>query len=255
MTLVLTEISPLGITMAADSAVTITNTVTGLSHVQNNAARKLQTIPYLDAGISCWGMGTINGISTDQWLGNFIAANSGINNLGNFAASLENELNQLIPPNPNPQNSRLGFHLAGYEMYQGAPTPSFYHIHEGESTTLQQRGITINPNQFNANHDVPPQIAVQLFAQGNSWITRNGDYQLYANIFQSLETMFQQLLPLGIRIPNSQNLADRVEYLVFQIRTISEIYRLSNLIPGIGGDIYFISISQVGLHSQGIKHY
>ena len=74
-------------------------------------------------------------------------------------------------------------------------------------------------------------------------------------IFQYLETMFQQLSPLGIRIPSSQNLADRVEYLVFQIRTISEIYRLSNLIPGIGGDIYFVSISQVGLHSQGIKHY
>lgn len=255
MTLVLTELSPLGITMAADSAVTITNTVTGLSHVQNNAAQKLQTIPYLNAGISCWGMGIINGISTDQWLTDFIAANSAVNNLGDFATSLENELNQLIPSNPNPQNGRLGFHLAGYEIYQGSHTPSFYHIHEGASTALQQRGITINPNQFNANHDVPPQIAVQFLAQGQSWITRNGDYQLYASIFQSLETMFQQLSPLGIRIPNSQNLVDRVEYLVFQIRTISEIYRLSNLIPGIGGDIYFISISQVGLHSQGIKHY
>lgn len=255
MTLVLTELSPLGITMAADSAVTITNTVTGLSHVHNNAARKLQTIPYLKAGISCWGMGAINGISTDQWLANFIAANSAINNLGNFAASLENELNRLILPNPNPQHSRLGFHLAGYEIYQGSPTPSFYHIHEGASTTLQQRGITINPNQFNANHDVPPPIAIQLLAQGQGWITRNGDYRLYANIFQSLETLFQQLLPLGIRIPDSQNLADRAEYLVFQLRTLSEIYRLSNLIPGIGGDIYFVTISQVGLHSQGIKHY
>lgn len=255
MTLVLTELSPLGITMAADSAVTITNAVTGLSHVQNNAARKLQTIPYLNAGISCWGMGTINGISTDQWLANFIAANSAINNLVDFAASIENELNRLIPPNPNPQHSRLGFHLAGFEIYQGSPTPSFYHIHEGVSTTLQQLGITINPNQFNANHDVPPSIAVQLLAQGQGWITRNGDYQLYANIFQSLENLFQQLLPLDIRIPNSQNIADRAEYLVFQIRTISEIYRLSNLIPGIGGDIYFVTISQVGLHSQGIKHY
>lgn len=255
MTLVLTELSPLGITMAADSAVTITNVHTGLSHVQNNAARKLQTIPYLNAGISCWGMGAINGIPTDQWLANFITANSVINTLGGFATSLEHELNQLIPPNPNPQHVRLGFHLAGYELYQGLPAPSFYHIHEGPSTTLQQRGIVINPNRFNANHDVPPAIAVQLLSQGQGWITRNGDYLLYVNIFASLETLFQQLLPLGIRIPNSQNLADRAEYLVFQIRTVSEIYRLSNLIPGIGGNIYFVTISQVGLQSQGIKHY
>ncbi len=66
MTLVLTEISPLGITMAANTAVTYTNTHTNLSHAQNNAAIKLQTIPYLNAGISCWGMGSINSVSTDQ---------------------------------------------------------------------------------------------------------------------------------------------------------------------------------------------
>ncbi|MEW6265362.1 MAG: hypothetical protein AB1641_19970 [Thermodesulfobacteriota bacterium] len=255
MTLVLTEVSPLGITMAADSAVTIINTITGLSHVRNNAAQKLRIIPYLNAAISCWGLGTINCVSTDHWLANFISAKSTINNLGDFAITLENELNSLIPPNPNPQHSRLGFHLAGYEMYQGSPAPSFYHIHEGESTTLQQRGITINLNKFNANHDLPPAIAISLISQGQGWITRNGDYQLYVNIFAALETLFQQLLPLGIRIPNSQNLSDRAEYLVFQIRTISEIYRLSNLIPGIGGYIHYVTISQRGLHSQGIMYY
>ncbi len=126
-------------------------------------------------------------------------------------------MNRLIPKNPDPQNARLGFHLAGYESYQGSRAPSFYHIHEGESTTLQQRGITINPNQFNANHDVPPAIALQFIAQGQGWLTRNGDYKLYANIFALLETLFQQLLPLGIIIPNTQNLSNRAEYLVFQI--------------------------------------
>ncbi|MEW6004578.1 MAG: hypothetical protein AB1695_04605 [Stygiobacter sp.] len=241
--------------MAADTAVTFTNTKTGLSHVQNNAAVKLQTIPYINAGISCWGMGQINGISTDEWLKNFITNNSKLTTLKEFADTLADELNKVIPKNPTPQNSRLGFHLGGFEIYQGSSVPSFYHIHEGASTTLQQRGITINPNQFNANHDLPPAVALQLFSQGKIWITRNGDYRLYANIFNQLESLFQQLQPLGIVIPNTQNLSDRAEYLVFQIRTTAEIYRLSNLIPGIGGNIHFVTISQAGLHSQGIKHY
>lgn len=255
MTLVLTEISPLGISMAADSAVTYTRTVTGLSHVRNNAARKLQTVMYLNAGVSCWGLGTISDLSTDKWLENFINANTAIGSLRDFADELAKQLNAQVPQNPNPNKARLGFHLAGYETYRGAPTPSFYHIHEGVSTTLQQRGVTINPNQFNANHDLPPAIALQKISRGEGWITRNGDYLLYANIFKLLETFFQQLVPLGVIIPNSQNLSDRAEYLVFQIRTMSEIYRLSNLIPGIGGGIHYLTIAQPGIHSMGVKFF
>jgi hypothetical protein len=41
MTLVLGEISHFSIAMAADSAVTVTNTGTGLTHARLNAARKL----------------------------------------------------------------------------------------------------------------------------------------------------------------------------------------------------------------------
>lgn len=255
MTLVLTELSPSGISMVADSAVTYTHTGTGLRHVFNNAALKLQAIPYLNAGISCWGMGTINGISTDKWLENFINTHTAIGSLKDFADELAKQLNAQIPTNPNPNNARLGFHLAGYESYQGFPTPSFYHIHEGASTTLQARGIIINQNQFNANHDVPPDVVHQIFAQGVSWITRNGDYLLYANIFGLLENFFKQLTPLGVIIPNTQNLSDRAEYLVFQIRTMSELYRLSNLIPGIGGGIHYLTIAPSGIHSVGVKYF
>ena len=90
---------------------------------------------------------------------------------------------------------------------------------------------------------------------GRIYTTRNGDYQLYAQIFSRLKQFFRQLEePLGIKIPNSQNLLDRAEYLVFQIRTMSEIYRLSNLVPGIGGGIHYLTINQNGIHSQGIRY-
>ena len=57
ITLVLTELSSLGIAMAANFAVTFMNPDTGLAFAEPNLARKLQEIPYLNAGISCWGIG------------------------------------------------------------------------------------------------------------------------------------------------------------------------------------------------------
>lgn len=254
MTLVLTEMSSLGIAMAADSAVTRTQTQTRLSYAIPNAAQKLQVISYLNAGISCWGLGTIAGTPTDQWLSNFINSSTSLTTLQSFANELARQLNARVPLNTS-GNSRLGFHLAAFEDYNGTPTPSFYHIHDGPSTTLQQRGITVNPNQFNANHDIPPQIFQQMVSSGRAWITRNGDYQLYARMFELLENFFQQLQPLGIQIPSSQNLVDRAEYLVFQIRTMSELYRLSNLVPGIGGGINYLTINPAGIHSQGVRYF
>ncbi len=254
MTLVLTELSSFGIAMAADSAVTFTNRQTGLSFAQPNFALKLQVIHHLNAGISCWGMGEIAGISTDKWLSNFIASSSSQTTLQGFAEELATQLNSDAPLNTTGEN-RLGFHLAAFEDHNGIPTPSFYHIHDGPSTVLEQRGINVDPKRFNANHDVPPQIIQQIADSGRGFIVRNGDYQLYVNIFAQLEELFRQLIPLGIVIPNSQNLIDRAEYLVFQIRTVAEIYRLSNLIPGIGGGINYLTISPDGIHSHGTRFF
>jgi len=253
MTLVLTELSPLGIAMVADSAVTHTQRLTGLTYAIPNAAQKLQVISHLSAGISCWGLGDIAGVPTDQWLSNFINSSAQLNTLQSFANELARQLNVQVSPNTS-GTSRLGFHLAAFEDYNGIPTPSFYHIHDGPSTTLARRGIAVNPNQFNANHDVPPQIFQLVVRTDNPWITRNGDYLLYARIFGLLGDLFQQLQPLEIMIPHSQNLSDRAEYLVFQIRTMSEIYRLSNLVPGIGGGIHYLTVSPSGIHSRGVRY-
>lgn len=255
MTLILTELSSLGIAMAADSAVTSVHKKTGVGYATPNAAEKLQVVPYLKAGISCWGLGSINGVSTDKWLSNFIKANTKCKSLQGFADKLAKQLNTQVSPS-NSSDSRLGLHLAAFENHNGTPTPSFYHVHDGQSTSLGERGIYVDPNQFNANHDVPPQMFQQIANNGGAYITRNGDYQMYATIFHFLEKFFEQLKnQMGISIPNSQNLADRSEYLVFQIRTMSDIYRLSNLVPGIGGRIHYLTINPAGIHSQGIRFF
>lgn len=253
MTLVLTELTPLGIAMAADSAVTFTHP-SGLPHAVPNAAEKLQRIPYLNAGVSCWGIGEIGGTRTDVWLRDVIQANNGMRSLAEFAQDLANRLNSEVGPSPSGE-CRLGFHLAGFEEYRGQRTQSFFHIHDGPSTALSARGITVDPTHFNANHDVPPEAYLASIAAGRAPITRNGDYQLYAALFALVEAFFGSVYAkTGIVFPRSAALSDRAEYLVFQIRTVSEIYRLSNLIPGIGGAISFLTIAPTGLHSFGVRY-
>jgi hypothetical protein len=239
--------------MAADSAVTTTYR-TGLRSVNPTGARKLHSVPALTAGVSCWGIGTIEDQPTDLWLQRFIATQQDATELSQFASALADQLQSSIGPGPG-SHARLGFHVAGFEDFNGTRVPSFYHVHDGPSTTLQSQGITVDPTRFNANHDMPPAVLVAKLALGHGWITRNGDYQLYGHIFGLLETLFQHLRAQGIAIPHSQRLPDRAEYLVFQIRTISGLYRLSNLVPGIGGPISFLTISPDGIELEGMSHH
>jgi hypothetical protein len=200
-------------------------------------------------------MGQLENKGTDQWLENFIQASISITSLGEFASALANRLNAILPPNNQTHCGRLGIHLCGFEMLNGRPTPSFFHIHDGPSEELTKRGITVDPTKVNANHDVPPQRANDIISRNGWYITRNGDYRLYAKLFQRIESFFKTLEPDGIIVPWSNNLIDRVDYLIFQIRMVSEIYRLSNLVPGIGGAVNYLTITPDGIKDEGVRYF
>lgn len=145
----------------------------------------------------------------------------------------------------------IGFHLAGYVEHEGRRLPTFYHIHNGISQALQARGIQIDARRVNANHDFPP----RPLRQGEFYTTRNGDFQMYALMNQQLRILFDNLRRQGFRIPNHQSMDEsplraRAEYLRFWIKMVSEIYRLSNIFPGIGGEVTTLTI----LH-QNIETY
>jgi len=247
MTLVITELSPDGIAMVADSAVTLTNLASGARSVLPTPAKKLQYVPYLNAGVSCWGMGRIGAATTDDWLSNFIASGSALSSIGAFASALASALQVEVGDSPDGK-CRLGFHVAGFEPYNGNQVPSLFHVHDGPSSTLAARGIKVEPKRINANHDMPPRSPGTL---GRGWITRNGDYQLYAALDKHLASFFGALQSIGIIMPHSTNVSDRADYLVFQARLVADIYRLSNLHPGIGGPIEFLAMTPSGLSTQG----
>jgi len=267
MTLILTEILPSGIIMAADSALTKTTTLPNgnVTYFVLTGVHKLQVIEKLNAGISTWGMGAIppKYTQTDIWLQDFIYNQRGnYDSLHDFAIILQNELRRHIPPITvdkktfNIENlGTIGFHLAGYVDYNGRKTPTLYHIHNGISYVLDPQGTKIDPTIVNANHDLPPDEVQKKLSQGIELpLYRNGDWFLAARFFNLVGNFFDSLSKQdGLTVPDSRNLKERTEWLRFQIRTMSELYRLSNLhLPTIGGKIDTLIITPNGVDDCGL---
>lgn len=241
MTLILTELNQHGIAMAADSAVTFSVPLPGggTTYRVLHGAKKLQPIHHINAGISCWGKGSINGMDTDIWIEDLIQRSQSVTtNLHLFASYLESELNSIFPPN----SPSLGFHVAGFLQNGSATFPALYHVHNGPS----QYFPNINPNIFNANLDNPP----QPYHKGKFNITRNGDYNFYAQFFNYffgfLQNFSLQPQLSGITIPSPDNLYSCAKLLRLQIQTIAGLYDVSNLVPGIGGPITIMGIGPNG---------
>lgn len=254
MTLVLTEISQYGMVMGADSAVTQKILLPNgrMESRVLTGVHKLLPVPYLQAGISCWGYGQIGNCETDIWLSDFIRRQQGQSQtLQGFATQLQDELNRVIPPTQSGQ-AEAGFHLAGFVCMDGGQAPDFWHIHNGPS----QFFLNIDPHVFNANHDLAAAIERGKYDPNNRdriYITRNGDYKFYAKWWENFEEVLTRFLrSQDIHVPK-QSLQGRVEYVRFQIRSIREIYAMSTLLPSIGGQIITLAIDHNGIWSYEEK--
>ncbi len=249
MTLVLTEISRYGIVMGADSTVTYETQLPTGERVSRILIgfQKLFPIPYLKAGVSCWGYGRIGNVDTDIWLNDFIQRHEGrVGTLREFAICLQDELRIIIGPRSG--QGECGFHLAGFAEERGLLVPDFWHIHNGASEYFRDVDATI----FNANHDLAEAKALGRYDPNNPniiYITRNGDYQFYAVWWENFEEVVDEFLRAqGIQVPKP-SLQGRIEYVRFQIRSISEIYRMSTRLPSIGGEISTLAIDTSGICS------
>lgn len=258
MTLVLSEVSKLGVAMAADSAVTFGNERVYVG------AQKLLPVYKINAGISIWGNGVVNNVDADVWLQNFIENYVKEDmSLWAMAELLAKKLNDAF--NNKPISGRMGFHVAGFDEKNGIRGPAFYHVHNGHYHIEYKNGqVTDVPDEnpsireFRAHDDRSPMI----YSQNDFYVTRNGDFSIFAFLHQTFGDSFRMINQMtGLNFPSPLNLEIRGEYLRFWIRTISEIYRLSNarnrILPqaatagdaGIGGPVSVLTISSSGIDS------
>lgn len=236
MTLIITEISEFGIAMVADSAVTESTDLPSGGTVTRvlNGAKKLQAIPYLRAGISMWGHGSLkasnNWISTDMWVVDFIEQHQYLTTLDEFANKLAQELQNAA----GNINEPIGFHLAGLTDSNGECLPVAYHVRNNDGDFI--RGYEL--------HEFIPglQFLPKLPKTKQFWIIRNGDYGPYAILSQPVWNALKELpKSLDLQIPYP-SLVGRIRYHKTWVRFISDLYNSSELFQTIGGYVTSLGI-------------
>lgn len=258
MTLVLTEVSTYGVTMAADSAVTFPG---GRVYV---GAQKLLPVFQINAGLSIWGRGEINGMDADMWLQGFIEneVNDGMG-LWDMAEALADRLNTELG---SPIEERMGIHVGGFDERNGVRGPAFYHIHNGHfHYELGNGQIWEVPEEDPPIRELRahPDHLPAIYPEDNFPIpTRNGDFSIFGILFDKVHPVLNDIQSKsGVRFPYPRSLAGRGEYLRFWINTTREIYRLSSerqrILPqpatagdaSIGGPVTVLTISDSGIES------
>jgi len=271
MTLIVTELSYLGIAMAADSALTqeIRKPNGTIGDKVYYGAKKLFTVPKLRAGIAYWGWGDVpqpgagwlnqGRLPTELWLPHFLEEKKEcFDSISTLAQLLEDDLRKRIPeidPESQPEGDG-GIHLAGYESSGQQLIPTFWHIHNGKSEALPSKKI--NPAIVNANNDISPERGNLLVEKKGLAIIKNGDIKPYNVLWELLfkpRSVFSEIVKgMDLTFPYAKSLAERANLLKFQINTIEGLYRFSKGGGGIGGPVTTLTINPEGIVTLSFEH-
>ena len=230
MTLTITEVSPLGIVMAADSALTITRA--GETIVLTNCI-KLLPIESIRGGISFWGSGQIENRYTHFWLRDHVDMFQHQHiTIHEIANRLKDTLNEVLNPKLIMDDELLGFHLAGFTKIKGKLMPDVYHI----TNAYQRDDISCRLKEFRCQHELIAEEYFNRMFHGKKnepaklvfWL-RNGDWRFYSIWLEKMESLLDLYwrCQRNIQIPQA-NLESREEYIRFQIQTIINLYKMSS---------------------------
>lgn len=240
MTLIITDLSAVGIVMTTDTAMSYVASGKVVCITPDGA--KLQRVPYLNAGVSMWGRGNLptpsGDVRTDQWIARFIAANGSATSLGEFAQRLARESRRLLPNAVQSPNDWLGFHLAGY--VRGEPKrPCLYHIRNIDGPEGAFR-----PYEFSAE---PEQYVLEKVPRGEHRVWRNGDFGPYAVITTALNERFKDLARTYRMDFSRMTLNQTVIYHSAWIRFTSDMYAAAGRDRTIGGRVLTLAINADGV--------
>lgn len=279
MTLVLTEVSKVGIVMAADSAITYSVDSQGRPiEKQQKYWDKLIRVPSIKAAVSYWGIiGAVNK-QFELWLKRVIeiGKQKSYYDLDSFADYLANSMNKACGDKPLAENQCVGVHVAGYTKWEdGERRPAFYHVHNGhlhmetEIETIDVNGqkilkavhpkLVADPRKLFEKHKDFPKESESLEANLRfldiGYITRNGDYFVYAVLADHIERAigFINHIP-GVSIPRDpSSLGSRKGYVHLMLETMVRIYACSRMGRVIGGEVKSLAIGFNGYLSQAGK--
>lgn len=268
MTLILTELTPAGICLAADSAIT---KVQGgnIREIDEQGWTKVLRVPKITSAVSYWGViGAITTQRFDHYLQAVIQQEAEYDSLASFAEHVVRNLNKSSGGKPLPNDWSAGVHIAGFAPWDdGENRPVFYHVHNGHGEyKLEERTVRVNgqdifeiipkwiaePRRLFAVHqdfprvDIPLAINLQTLKAG--YITRNGAYLEYAVMWKFFENALLYLNAIqGTSIPRDPNdIASRKGFIHAMLETVIRLYKVSNKARVVGG-----TVTSLGVRANG----
>jgi hypothetical protein len=268
MTLLLTECSPAGVVMAADSAITKIDGRGRIREVDQPGWLKVLKAPSVSAAVGYWGfIGRIYRGRFDEWLNKEINR-AAYSDLPSLAAALADSLNTACGSKPLADNECAGLHVAGFHSWRDEERrPFFFHIHNGpgyvqtehviQSLPQGDRLIEVRPRLvagprtlFEVHQDFPSRSAsleenLNMLRYG--YTTRNGDFFYYSVVWDALQRSFNYLnLIPHFSIPRDDSLGARRGLLIAALETTVRVYRCSNQSPIVGGKVVSVAIDRNG---------
>ncbi len=210
MTLVVSDISRLGVIMVGDSAVS-----RGRESMVSGAV-KVQYSTVANIGVALWGNANVGSSRMDYWISdfiqNFVQPNDTVENVGQ---KIVEQLNPILSASGKPWKDLVrGIHLAGYRN----GNPCLFHVHTG--------------------HDTEPAHELTLYMDypdGKGWSEyyfnfllefgfiqlRNGYHPLFAPLFEHVLEYSKQLRAnFNISLPQP-TLASRLEFYKLLVRFVA----------------------------------
>lgn len=240
MTLVVSEVSGLGIVMVGDGAVTIRPN-TGPDRVVDGAA-KVQYARKANIGFAIWGSACVNMSQMDAWLARFIERHDSQSmGLEGMAKSLASALTEdLSKEADSGERLRRGIHIAGY--VDGLP--HLYHVHTGDEGTPQHFPRVFKDFPYVRQPDLDA-YRERLETIGGYHL-RNGYYRMFGTLFDSIYGYTEALKALDFGWPN-RSLDDRASLYCLLLRFISDTLEADNRLPSVGGEIQALGFTEAGM--------
>lgn len=198
----------------------------------DSTRKKLFSIPNFNGAIAFFGLAMVfpcgQGQYLSEWLPGFIRRQAGNFNMQDFAESLREELNRIVPSTVL-SNNPSGFHICGYNK-EGYP--DFWYVSNiGGMTGFRYTNLMANyapaASHFldrDARDNFGWDGSDPLTAKNGPWVYRNGDYRAHVAAWELLDEIFTRLIqfPDFKRIRNTQ---DYGEYAKFKFEVIAYLYK------------------------------
>jgi hypothetical protein len=257
MTLVVTNVSKVGIVMVGDSAETC-QISTGVHYVRTGV-RKVLPVCQISAGISMWGVGNIDDCPIDVWIETFIKTVQPTWTLRHLADELATSLNATGIYPGKKGDAVGGFHVAGYEDHTTASLPAIYHVHNKHPQEMA--------HELRVYHDFPESIYKGDFIKYQNdlsvghvdWHIRNGAYEHFIFIWDALvgnpttqnpASVLERMAQMGLHCPFPDTLAERARFYALLVEIVARLFSMSNSLETIS-----LPLSVLTIDEKGIRDY